>query len=306
MRPPKTFELRIFPHGDNPATTKMEISGWLISQGWDSFVEGTVDDVDLILDQGQPDASMYDDLGGATGYLSLFKFEKEALEDLLSRLKNTFGNRLQFEWHSMDTEIWAEGWKESFRPITTQKFYIYPPWDDIPPPADKIPVCIEPGMAFGSGQHATTQLCLRAIETLVATLPNRKSLRVCDVGTGSGILAIGLAKLGVGEVIATDVDADAILAAHKNAQDNQSQVTVQGIDKPNPGPFHLVVANIISSTIKRLLPEFASILAPGGWLIVSGILEEESDDVAAEGVKFHFKKHSLSLQDGWGCLILKK
>ena len=210
--PQKTFELRIAMQADERSRVehlKERVIDFLRSQGVDSFVEGTIDDVDIDNEPGGPQRDFYGELGGDAQPLSIFKYSREALDDLKGSLEREFSSEIGASMHSMDTETWMQGWKESFKPITTKLFYVYPPWDESPIPSGFLPIIIEPGMAFGTGQHATTQLCLRGLEDLPELNGGLITKgRVLDVGTGTGILAIAAEKLGSRSVVGTDVDPD--------------------------------------------------------------------------------------------------
>jgi ribosomal protein L11 methyltransferase len=150
---------------------------------------------------GPSTRDFYEELGGDLLPVSVYKYSKELLEDLRSQVLRDFPEGLDVVIHSMETSEWLEGWKESFKPIETEKFYIYPPWDSQNIPKNKIPLVVEPGMAFGTGQHATTQVVLRRLEALAKNGAPFKDWRLMDVGTGTGILALGAMKLGFKSVL---------------------------------------------------------------------------------------------------------
>jgi ribosomal protein L11 methyltransferase len=189
---------------------------------------------------------------------------------------------------------WAELWKANYKPIRIgERLLVIPSWLADPltrntePP--NIPILMDPGMAFGTGTHPTTQLCLALLEAHLK--PNDT---VLDFGCGSGILAIAAAKLGAKSALAVDIDDDSIRATKENAEINGVAATIetrlgslsnlQPLAAVRASNFHLTVANIIAPVIIRLLgPEegLAQTLAPNGILIVSGILAEQIGDVAA-------------------------
>ena len=173
---------------------------------------------------------------------------------------------------------WAEAWKADYRPLRIgRSFVIVPSWCDFEAgTADRV-ITLDPGMAFGTGLHPTTQLCLEAVEELV-----EKGARVLDVGTGSGILAIAAALSGA-DVWACDTDPVAVRTATENATANAVPVTVTdgGIELVPPGRFDLIVANILAPVIERLAPDLAGRLDSDGTLVVSGILAEQADSVGA-------------------------
>ena len=184
-------------------------------------------------------------------------------------------------------EDWAESWKEHFH-VTRfgERIVVVPSWRRYDAVADDVMVVLDPGMAFGTGQHETTRMCLEALERAV-----RPGVRALDVGCGSGILSIAAAKLGAREVLAVDVDPDCVRVTRENARANG----VEGIVRAGGGSvgdgwpfearaagFDVVVANIIARVIIDLAPDLAGALAPGGRLIVSGVIgERERDAVGA-------------------------
>jgi ribosomal protein L11 methyltransferase len=170
--PKITFELRLSfdPKDKRARHTKTRVMEWLSAHGIDEFVEGVMDGLDIDNEYTGPSTrDFYEELGGDLLPVSVYKYSKELLEDLKTQLSNDFPEGVDIAIHSMETSEWLEGWKESFKPIETSRFYIYPPWDDKNIPRGKIPLVVEPGMAFGTGQHATTQIVLRRLEALAAT-----------------------------------------------------------------------------------------------------------------------------------------
>lgn len=205
-------------------------------------------------------------------------------------------------------DAWNYSWQTHFPPLTVgDLFLVLPPWETVPSETARIVLLIDPGMAFGTGHHATTQSCLRAIETLSRRigLPPR----ALDLGTGSGILAIALAKLGVPAVWATDIDPLAVEEAGKNIALNhvESQVTVSDLPPENlPGRFSLVVANLFAATLVTLAPSLSAITAPGGHTILSGILLEQEEEVRGAYGAPHWQENFRLSQDEWVTLVLQR
>ncbi|KAB8028547.1 50S ribosomal protein L11 methyltransferase [Fluviispira multicolorata] len=171
---------------------------------------------------------------------------------------------------------WKESWKASFRPIFVKDiFAIIPPWEKNKDFSQKYKIVIDPGMAFGTGQHETTRLCL---ETM---LEYKIPLRVMDVGTGSGILAIAAQKLGASSIIANDLDPDCMRIAEENARVNLSeniQFTNTPIEEIEEFGFEMIIANIQSRPLKMIMPSIKNHVADKGIIILSGILVSERDD----------------------------
>jgi ribosomal protein L11 methyltransferase len=182
---------------------------------------------------------------------------------------------------NVTNEAWQDGWREQFPPITIGKrFLLLPPWESQPTETSRTAIIINPSMAFGTGHHATTQGCLEAIELLHEQYgaPDR----ALDLGTGSGILAIALAKLGARRLWATDIDPIALTEARKNSEANDVAANIQLSDQPVerlPHPFALIVANLFSDTLVTLAPTLSSALIPQGHLILSGIQRDQERDV---------------------------
>ncbi|MEW5869211.1 MAG: 50S ribosomal protein L11 methyltransferase [Chloroflexota bacterium] len=180
---------------------------------------------------------------------------------------------------------WAEAWKEHYHPIEIgQKLVIVPAWLEAPP-GERLPIRIDPGMAFGTGTHPTTQLCLEIIERA----PGLSQMEVIDLGCGTAILAIAALKLGARRALGVDIDADAILAARQNAENNRVsdrlELGVGSMAEIQAGRFvlrqsPLVLANILAVVLVRLLDQgLGELLTPGGQLVLSGILAEQAAEV---------------------------
>lgn len=179
-------------------------------------------------------------------------------------------------------EDWANNWKAYFKPLPVgRKLLIKPSWEPVPPGTDRLIVEIDPGMAFGSGTHPTTELCLAALEE---QYPAGKA--VFDIGTGSGILAVAAARLGAATVTAVDIDPVAVRTARENAARNGVEEVVNfrlgGIEVIEPdAKAEIIVANIIADVIIAIAGPVRQRLRPGGVCIVSGIIRERCPEVKA-------------------------
>ncbi len=195
----------------------------------------------------------------------------------------------------LQDQAWERAWLEHFRPMRFgQRLWICPTGFEVDAP-DSTVVELDPGLAFGTGTHATTRLCLEWLDSA-----NLKGRSLIDFGCGSGILAIAALKLGVREAVAIDHDPQALLATHSNALNNQvaQQLTTLDSDAPCPAAADIVVANILANVLIELAPQIGSLVHPGGHLVLSGILQQQADQVAqAYAARFNFSP--AHEQDGW-------
>lgn len=182
------------------------------------------------------------------------------------------------EQREVDDTEWEDSWRQFFRvQHVGRRVVIKPSWRDYAPQEGEVVVQLDPGMAFGTGQHASTHLCIEFLEELIY-----KGCTVVDVGTGSGILAIVSAKLGAGRVWAGDNDPVAVLTAQRNVAQNavEGAVSVHLAEGCEGAPeCDLLVANITAEVIEQLLPDFARCIRRGGWLVVSGVVKERSQRI---------------------------
>ncbi len=205
-------------------------------------------------------------------------------------------------------EDWSEKWKQNFSAFRVgEHLVIRPSWEDVATGPGDVVIEIDPGMAFGTGSHATTKLCLEVIADLMASSTPPRSM--LDVGTGSGLLALGAAALGCPTILANDIDPIACDVARKNICHNHYQEQISVTEDPLedlPGRYDLVVANILAEENVRLAPHFIAHLKIGGHLVLSGILREKEDfvrrGVAGLGLAFNEGRY----QDDWICLVYSR
>jgi ribosomal protein L11 methyltransferase len=205
-------------------------------------------------------------------------------------------------------EDWAENWKQHFSTLKIgSRLIIRPSWEDYQPQADEVVIEIDPGMAFGTGTHGTTLLCLEMIAELLAQ-PNPPQ-SFLDVGTGSGILALGAAALGCRTIFANDIDAEACIVARENIAKNGFSATIKISEQPLEelsGEFELVVANILAEENVRLKNQLLEHLRPNGWLVLSGILLEKETLVRQGFAELPLESFPTRYQDDWVCLLYRK
>ncbi|MCE5265213.1 MAG: 50S ribosomal protein L11 methyltransferase [Deltaproteobacteria bacterium] len=205
---------------------------------------------------------------------------------------------------------WGEAWKKYFKPLrVSRNIVIKPTWERFSPTGRDIVIEIDPGMAFGTGQHPSTRMCLEAIEEILLRDRTVDRWRVLDVGTGTGILGIACAKLDAEEVLCVDIDQKAVEVATENARINQvdDRVQIRYCDVTTlTGPFHLIVANITAKILIKLRSHLIRLLRPGGYLVISGIIEQNKPDIEAHFPGDSFPVHRLITEKEWLCYVLKK
>ncbi|HHL40283.1 MAG TPA: 50S ribosomal protein L11 methyltransferase [Deltaproteobacteria bacterium] len=204
---------------------------------------------------------------------------------------------------------WTERWKRWIRPVKVAargvegRIIVKPTWRSVESGERDAVIEIDPAMAFGTGSHPTTRMCLRAMLSVIGR--GRAVGSFLDVGTGSGVLAIAACRLGVGRVTALDIDPEALRAARLNRRLNSVSFTVSALPLGRiRGLYDMVAANIISGELVRLAPQLGRRLAPGGLLLLSGILRDE-----CRGVRRRFEelglRHVRTLRSAeWAALLL--
>ena len=238
-----------------------------------------------------------------TGYFlkdSRLTSKQNELKNLLNILKYRIGFQYQIVYQEIDEEEWSESWKQFFFPIRIGKHVVVKPtWREFNPNPGDIILELDPGMAFGTGSHPTTHLCLELIEKYL------QQKDVClDVGAGSGILMIAAAKLGAARVVGVDKDPMTVEVAEKNLRLNNIHPTryclsagsyVQGIQET----FHLISANILTEVIVSLLEDVPRVLATNGIFICSGIIQKNSHRVENKLFGLGFKILENRQKEEW-------
>lgn len=255
-----------------------------IEEGANKIYGELLDDTLLQKDRTMATVSLF--LPESLGFMEQRSYIKESLE--------SGGIQAEVFTDGVEDEDWATSWKEYYKPVKIGKrTVIVPLWEPYTPQENEVVVTIDPGMAFGTGMHETTRLCALLLERYM-----KSGLDVLDVGTGSGILAICMAKYGASQVMAYDIDPMAVKEAEKNAELNAvNNMTCKVSDllakETNEGRMYdLVCANIVPDIVIRLLGQIPKFLKKDALLICSGIVESRVEEVIEEA-----KKHDLVLLD---------
>lgn len=250
------------------------------------------------------------------------------IDDVVSQLKAALAGLPEFGYDAgeftvaagqVQDEDWADAWKKYFKPIrVSEQLTIKPTWETYEARPDEVIIELDPGMAFGTGTHPTTALCLRTLESAI-----HGGESVIDVGTGSGILAIGALKLGASRVLALDLDPVAVSSATENIKLNGLQDVIDvrlsdllGVlhdrDQAEAGagaikpPVDIVVANILAEIILLFIADVMAVLKPGGIYIASGIYKNKEADVEAGLLAAGFEIVDRVREDDWVAFVAGK
>lgn len=220
----------------------------------------------------------------------------------------------QVQWKLIDEEDWSSSWKENWQPQPIgDRFLIYPAWLELPPePSDRTLLRLDPGVAFGTGNHPTTQLCLEALEMRLSYDADKAV--IADIGCGSGILSIGAILLGAQQVYAVDTDPLAVKAARSNRELNgisskQMPVKKGSLDYLSATLFDGVdgiVCNILAEVIIDLIPQMSEICKPDSWGILSGILFEQVKPIADTLEQNGWVVATLWKNQDWCCFNIRR
>jgi ribosomal protein L11 methyltransferase len=207
-----------------------------------------------------------------------------------------------FSIEPLEDKDWVRAWMDAFEPMRFgERLWIVPSWHQ-PPHSTAVNLMLDPGMAFGTGTHPTTALCLQWLD---AHPPLNQT--VIDYGCGSGVLALAAKKLGAKHVSGTDIDPQAIRASRDNAERNQADIAfdlVADFEARQPDRADLVIANILAGPLKSLLPNFSVLLQPSATLVLSGLLTTQADDLIEHYVKQGFVCQAHRTLEDWSQLTL--
>ncbi len=203
-------------------------------------------------------------------------------------------------------EDWANNWKAYFHPEKIgERIVVKPSWEEYAPSGDEIVIELDPGMAFGTGTHATTSMCVNFLEEYV-----QPGMTVFDVGTGSGILAITAAKLGAAQVQAADYDSVAVKVAAENiAENNETEkinIFQSDLLQNMTGKADLIIANIIADIIIRMFNDVDAYLNENGAILTSGIIADRIKDVIEAAEKAGFAVDKMNEKAGWAAIVFRR
>ena len=238
-------------------------------------------------------------------------WQQEELQEYLRRLGSQDLYPLGMEMRRVAQEDWAEAWKAHFKARkVTPRLVVRPPWEEYASRPGEQVITIYPAMAFGTGRHPSTLLCLRALEEVWgrALPPDPKPWQVLDVGTGTGILALAAARLGAG-VLAIDVDPEAVAAALENVRLNALEERVWVEATPLSAlrqQFALILANLTAPDLLELAEALTARMLSGGALIISGFLQEDRPALENRFLALGLKETGFLTEEDWGALILRR
>ena len=294
-------EIKITFQGRNPGVAVELISDLFYDLGVKGVI---VDDPRLEPEEGwAPDALPQPEQPAVTGYLpdsGESATQCRQLEQALVELAEREQLGYSIAYRTVDEEDWAESWKEFFWPQEiTRRIVVKPTWRDYTPRPGQLVIDIDPGMAFGTGTHPTTALCMAMLETYITP-----GVSVLDVGTGSGILLIEAAKLGAAHLAGIDLDPDAIHIARQNlvinAVPKQQYILQSGhLLSMVDATYDIVVSNILAEVIIELLDQVNRVLKPGGIFICSGIIEAFQSGVLKKMAACGFTILDVQKQGDW-------
>jgi len=211
---------------------------------------------------------------------------------------------------TLKEEDWANSWKVNFKPARIgNRLVIKPSWEDYSATGDDVILELDPGMAFGTGTHSTTRLCLEAVERYCSEEAPGRDLRVLDVGCGSGVLGIAAALLGGAKVVAVDIDPLAVTVTMENAAANRVSSLMDVSATPLEeigGSFSIVVANILAEALVAMASDLTARVAAGGVLILSGILTEREKFVLDGFAALPLELLELNHHEEWCCIVYRK
>lgn len=237
-----------------------------------------------------------------TKVIALFTKDVDT-DPIVSYLQHCYGDSMPIAAHELEDQDWVRAWMDNFKPIQCGKrLWICPSWCEVPDP-NAVNVMLDPGLAFGTGTHPTTFLCLEFLDSL----DNLQDHEILDYGCGSGILAIAALKLGAKKAYGVDIDPQALIASKDNASRNNVAEKLELFDGNDPRlkPCPVVVANILAGPLAQLEPNIAALCQKGGRLALSGIISSQIDEIV-EAYSKDFKIDEIKTLDEWVRVVATK
>lgn len=304
----KWIEAKVFFESDEPSWA-MEIISDIFSE---LHTQGVVIE-DPISDPHEGwgiEAHKPPDYYAVTGYFpenQQTENRRQLLEEKLFNLNGQNNLRTKVVYQGIDEQDWANSWKKYFKPQKIgNRIVVKPTWHDYEPDPDEIILEIDPGMAFGTGTHPTTAMCVSMLEKYV-----KRGDFFLDVGTGSGILMIVADRFGAARLLGTDQDEMAVTIARQNLLRNgitagQFNLIVADLVNGIRGKFHVVAANILSEVIIVLLENLSEVLSEGSLFIASGIIEENKDMVIKKMTEQGLEILDMDVREQWAVIVSRK
>lgn len=268
-------------------------------------IDELFDDVSLSL------STFEADVDGIEWQVEVLTAEQLPMDNVQTRLGRLSEKARSVQTVYIKQKDWVSEVQKSFPPLTAGRFFIYGSHYTGEIPAGLVPILIDAGMAFGSGEHETTSTCLQALHELEL---NHRFEKLLDMGCGSGILAIAMAKLWKKTVVAADIDEVAVRVAEENAELNgESDYLISCVSDgyqhekiSGNAPYDLIVANILARPLIEFAPELATRLAPGGFAVLSGLLDRQEKDVLTAHEREGLTLVKRYPQNGWHTLLLTR
>ena len=249
-------------------------------------------------------------------YIAQIKVESDAIVALADLLKQdaislNLSNQLKVSWSTVEEQDWANSWKQYWHPTPIGlELIVYPAWLTPPQDTKEIILRLDPGSAFGTGTHPTTQLCLESLTTLLLDHP--ETMVIADIGCGSGILSIGSLLLGAGKVYAVDTDILAVNATKSNAELNLIAPDSLHVDlgsaadlvKMLPQGVDGIVCNILAEVLIDLMGELFQLSKPKSWAVLSGLLINQAEQVSQSAKENGYLVTAIAQKEPWCCLEL--